>query len=429
MTAPSVDAEQVLAEVRADDVVELALALGNIDSPSGREHAVSDYLHDWCAAAGLVPRRLRPDPSRAANILATVPGRGDGWSLLFNSHMDTAVIPGDRTYFLEPDRPEFHGAWRDGDRLVGIGVVNDKGPMAAWLVAARALRRAGVALRGDVVLTMVTGEIGFEPVDEFQGLEHHGKDFGARYLATHGGLADFALVAETTHFRPIWVEAGKAFFKISVEGRATGVYTPYLQRPYPPAEHPSALVRAARLIPALEEWAHGYEIRHRYECPGGVVVPRVNIGAIRAGHPTQPILSPAVCHLYLDVRLPPGATPLAVRAELRGLLAGLGLGGTVEPYLFRRGYEAVGAEPLVAAIEAANALEVDPLPPAPAQPTASSMWRDINVFNELGIPAVTYGPGGGTGGGNVGLAVADLARAARAYTRIALDVCSRPRGG
>src|SRR3972149_4631676 len=38
------------------------------------------------------------------------------------------------------------------------------------------------------------------------------------------------------------------------------------------------------------------------------------------------------------------------------------------------------------------------MPPAPAGPAASSMWRDISVFNELGIPAGTSGPPGPTRG-------------------------------
>ena len=77
------------------------------------------------------------------------------------------------------------------------------------------------------------------------------------------------------------------------------------------------------------------------------MVPTVNIGAIRAGHPTQPVLTPAACRLFLDVRLPPGATPLTAQAELRELLDKCGLDGQVDVYLFRRGYVAEGAEPVV----------------------------------------------------------------------------------
>jgi acetylornithine deacetylase/succinyl-diaminopimelate desuccinylase-like protein len=421
--------DDVLAAIDPAEVRDLALALGRIDSPSGAEHAVSDYLVDWCADAGLAPRRVRALPELAANVVARLPGSGGGTSLLFNSHMDTAVAPGDTTYFREPDRPEFHTAWQESGELVGAGVVNDKGPMACWLVAAAALRRRGVALPGDLVLTMVTGEIGHEPVEEFCGPPYHGKDYGTRFVATHGGgLADYVVVAETTSFAPIWVEPGKAFFRIAVHGRDRGIYTPYLQRPYPPAAHPNAIVRAGVLIPLLEDWAYSYQQRSTSTSEAGEVVPKVNIGAVRAGHPTQPILSPVTCSLYLDVRLPPEETPLSVQDELRALLAAAGLEGEVECYLFRRGYEAVGSEPLVEGLRAATRAERGDDVGRPGH-TPSSMWRDLNVYNELGMPAVTFGPGQGTGAGNVSIAVDDLVSCARIFARTALEICSTPRAG
>jgi acetylornithine deacetylase/succinyl-diaminopimelate desuccinylase-like protein len=409
------------------EVSDLALALGQIDSPSGHEHAVSDYLVDWCADAGLAPTRVRAFPDQAANVVARIPGGGGGMSLLFNSHQDTAVAPGDSTYFREPDRPEFHTAWRDGADLVGVGLVNDKGPMACWLVAAATLRRSGVSLPGDLVLTMVTGEIGHEPVDEFQGPRYQGKDHGSRYVATHGGVADFVVVAETTSFAPIWVEPGKAFFRIVVRGRDRGIYTPYLRRPYPPEQHPNAIVRAAPLIPLIEQWAFDYQERTRTVRDAGEVVPKVNIGAIRAGHPSQPILTPASCALYLDVRVPPGDNPMAVQEELRALVRSAGIDAEVECYLFRRGYQAVGAEPLVTALRGATGAEVDPARLTPPGHTPASMWRDLNVWNEMGMPAVTFGPGQGTGSGNVSIAADDLVACARIYLRTALEICRTPR--
>jgi acetylornithine deacetylase/succinyl-diaminopimelate desuccinylase-like protein len=415
--------DKVLAHLDPSEVVDLALELGSIDSPSGEEHTVGDHLERWCRTEGFTTRRLRYDEHHAGNVLGINPGSGGGPSLLFNSHMDTVVRSGDSTYFADPDDPVLHRAWQEDDRLLGVGLVNDKGPMAAWLVAAAAIRRSGVQLAGDLVLTMVTGEIGHEPVDEFQGPRWHGKDLGTRYVATHGGVADFALVAETTNFRPVWTEAGKAFLKVTVDGRANGVYTPYLQRPTAIEDEPNAIVHAARLIPAIEQWALGWEQRNTIITPGGVVSPTVNIGAIRAGHPTQPIMTPASCRLYLDVRLPPGATPLVAQAEVRQLLTDCGIAGTVEIYLFRRGYVAEGAEPLIDAVVEATSVEVPVLPPTPERPVSSSMWRDLNIFNEMGIPSITFGPGGGSGGGNRGLGVDDLVSAARIYARTALRIC------
>lgn len=416
----------VLDGIQREEVSELALALAELESPSGAEHRVSDHLFDWCRRVGFRTRRLRAHPSLAANLLAVWPGTGGGRSLLFNSHLDVlAPVAGD-PYFRDPDAPDLHGGRRRDGTVVGVGVVNDKGPMAAWLVAAAAIAQAGVRLPGDLMLSMVTGEIGYEPVDELDGPEHHGKDFGARYLATHGGVADAVLVAETTGFHPLWVEPGKAFFAIRVEGAPRGLYTPYLARPYPEWEHPNAIVRAGRLLPALEAWAEAYERRSRRRFQGGVVAPKVNLGAIRAGDPARPIMTPAHCSLYLDVRIPPGSSPLDVREELRAVMAEAAVEGEVELYLYRQGCQAEGAELLLDAIGAALAAEgIAPTEPAPE--TASSMWRDLNVWNEMGFPAVTCGPGAGTGAGGAEIAEGDLFRAARLYARIALAVCGSPR--
>jgi hypothetical protein len=51
------------------------------------------------------------------------------------------------------------------------------------------------------------------------------------------------------------------------------------------------------------------------------------------------------------------------------------------------------------------------------------MWRDHNVYNEMGIPALTYGPPGRAGTGGLCRHRADLLNAARVYalTTLALD--------
>jgi acetylornithine deacetylase/succinyl-diaminopimelate desuccinylase-like protein len=152
------------------------------------------------------------------NVLGTIPGSGGGYSLIFNSHLDTSRSPEDSRSLRNPGEAIYHSAWRDGDTLYGEGIVNDKGPLAAALVAAAAVMNADVELAGDLLVSAVAGEIGTEPVDEFQGPGYLSKETGTRFLIQHGGVADLALVAEGTGFRTAWVEAGKAFFKLKVFG-------------------------------------------------------------------------------------------------------------------------------------------------------------------------------------------------------------------
>jgi acetylornithine deacetylase/succinyl-diaminopimelate desuccinylase-like protein len=90
--------------------------------------------------------------------------------------------------------------------------------MAAFMITAKALKASGIQLRGDLLLSAVPGEIGYEAVDEFEALKYLSKEVGIRYLIQHGAVADYALVAEGTDFGYAAIEAGKAFFKIEVHG-------------------------------------------------------------------------------------------------------------------------------------------------------------------------------------------------------------------
>ncbi len=420
-------AQSVLDRIDVDELVKVALDLGNLDSPTGSEGPVAEYVYEWLTRQGFSARKVALVPDRP-NVIGTVHGTSHGKSLVFNSHMDTTIHKDEWWTTRRAADPVFHSAWRDGDVLVGNGICNDKGPMATWLLAAKAIKDSGVRLAGDLVLMAVVGEIGVEPVDEFQPPEYLAKEPGTRFAITHGGVADYALVAEGTDFGLVGVEAGKAFFKITVFGHDLPIYTPYIERPTAIEKSPSAIVRAAPLIAKLEEWAYDYERKNRYECKGGVVVPRVNIGAIRGGVPYKITKTVQQCALYVDVRITPAQNPLDIREELRQLLAAAGLPGEVELYVYRPAYEAdpVKVEPLAAAITRAHTTLLGGAPKA-AAPPFSSMWRDINCFNEMRIPALTYGPGISVGGGNFGMKISAMVTGAQLYALTALDLCSQAR--
>jgi acetylornithine deacetylase/succinyl-diaminopimelate desuccinylase-like protein len=336
--------------------------------------------------------------------------------------MDVSVARDDHLTTRDPSRPEYHIGWAEGDMLIGNPVVNDKGPMSAFMIAAKAIRDAGVKLDGSLYLSMVAGEIGQEPVDEFQGKRYLSKEVGTRYLLNHSPRPQFCVCAEATAFRKGWVEAGKAFYKITIYGGPV-LYTPYLRRPYTPEEQPNAILRAVPLLQRLEEWAYEYEQANRYEGAGGTVVPKVNIGAVRSGRPWMILTNPEVFMVYLDIRTAPGQDGGLIRHELRDMLEQLGLEGDVEQFVNRDGYEAQGVEPLVAALDEAHVSEFGSAPEIATIPE-TSMWRDHNVYNEAGIPALTYGPPGVAGDGSYAVAKADLLRTARIYALTALAMCA-----
>jgi acetylornithine deacetylase/succinyl-diaminopimelate desuccinylase-like protein len=423
----TIDTRAVLDRIDVDELVKVALDLGNIDSPTGSEGPVGEYVHEWLTRQGIEARKVALLPDRP-NVIGRLPGTSHGRSLCFNSHMDTTIHKDEWWTTRHAADRVFHSAWREGDVLVGNGICNDKGPMATWLLAAKAIKDSGVTLKGDLVLMAVVGEIGVEPVDEFQSPEYLAKEPGTRFAITHGGVADYALVAEGTDFGLVGVEAGKAFFKITVFGNDLPIYTPYIARPTPVEKSPSAIVRMASLVQRIDAWAHDYEQKNRYECPGGVIVPRVNIGAIRGGVAYKITKTVQQCAIYVDVRITPAQNPLDVREELRRLMAGAGLEGEVELYVYRPAFEAdpEKVKPLSAAITGAHQALLGSTP-KPAAPPFSSMWRDINCFNEMRIPAITYGPGVSVGGGNFGMKIDALVTGTKLYALTALDLCNQER--
>jgi acetylornithine deacetylase/succinyl-diaminopimelate desuccinylase-like protein len=421
-------AQKVLDRIDVDELVKVALDLGNIDSPTGSEGPVAEYVYDWLGRQGIAARKVALMPDRP-NVIGTMPGTSHGKSLVFNSHMDTTIHKDEWWTTRRAADAVFHTAWREGDTLIGNGVCNDKGPMATFLLAAKAIKDAGVTLKGDLLLMAVVGEIGVEPVDEFQSPAYLAKEPGTRFAITHGGVADYALVAEGTDFGLVGVEAGKAFFKVTVFGNDLPIYTPYISRPTAIEKNPSAIVRMAPLIQRIEEWAYDYEQKNRYECAGGTVIPKVNIGAIRGGVPYKITKTVQQCAIYLDVRTTPVQNPLDIREDLRRLIAALGLAGEVELYTYRPAFEADEQKvaPLRGAITRAHRAMLG-TDPKPATPPFSSMWRDINPFNEMRIPAMTYGPGVSVGAGTFGMKISDLVMGSQLYALTALDLCDQERG-
>lgn len=411
--------ESILAQISREELVDLALTMGNIYSPTGHEGEMAAFVYGWMNRNGFEPRLIGQTEERA-NVLGRYRGTGKGVSLAFNSHMDVTLGRNEVWRLKVPDQKVYYQAWTEGDKIFGNGVVNDKGPMAAWMIAVKAIREAGVRLRGDILLSAVVGEIGYEPVDEFAGPAYAGKDLGTRYLLTHGGTADLAIVAEATEFKPGWVEAGKAFFKVAIHAGPSR-YTPFVQHG-DPRESKNAIVQVSLFIPIFEKWAKEYEDRHTVRFPGGTVVPKASIGAIRAGLPYQIIRPPEVCSLYIDVRLVPGMNPLDVKEDLTNLLSENGFEGEMELYLHRPGHENLDVEGLLAQLEKAHGRVFDRKMAFPPDPPTTSMWRDTNVYAEFGIPAVNYGPGGGAGSGQNSLSIEELATAAKVYALTAYYV-------
>lgn len=410
------------SRIDAEELAALALKMANTFSPMGHEQPLAEMVCDWLKQNGF-RAYLQPILADRSNVVAVLPGKGGGKSLIFNSHLDTEISGPEYDWGMKAPDINRVGAWREGSRLFGHTVLNDRGLMATTMIALKALRESGAALGGDVIFTGVAGETGASPVDEYQGLTYEGKGLGSRHLVSHGVRADYALVAETTDFGISWLACGACYFKIGVPG--VNQYTPRSVRPDDIRQHPNAIVKMAHLIAAIENWAREYEAANTFDSECGHVVPKVNIGAIRGGVPYRPNRTSPHCSVYVDVRIVPGADPLEVERQLKQVVDAVEVGAKVETFLARTGAIGKHIEPLAAVVTKAMKTVTgrDPLPAAPQE--VVSMWRDNNVFNEAGIPSLTFGPPRRREKetNRLYFEIADLADMANIYARAAAAIC------
>jgi acetylornithine deacetylase/succinyl-diaminopimelate desuccinylase-like protein len=394
-----------------EDLIALCVQLGNIRSPHGEELEVAEAVKDWLQANG-IGAWLQKITSTSANVVARLPGTGDGASLLLDAHLDTGPPQPLSSGAIQP----MDGAWVEGDVIYGTGVINDKGQLAAFMLAARALRKAGIRLRGDLIIAGVAFETGAASIGSNQGVNWPGEGFGSWWLINRGVTADYALIGETSGFGLVSAECGSVFLEIAIEGRR--VYTPRLQREESNNRKRSSIVSVPTVVERFEDWATRYEQNAMIRNGDGYIIPKAQIVAIDASQTRTLIRA--------DVRLLPGANPRMVTRDISSSVCDDISGCSVTPYQWSRGYVAAGAERLITAITEAHEMIVGERPPAP--PSAEmSMWRDLNVFNEVGIPSICYGPPrrpeSMTDAGNRAMEIDDLVTATEVYALGAAKVC------
>lgn len=415
--------EQVLSRIKREEVADLTKALVDIPSPTGSEKAIGEFILDWHSQHGIKPIRQEIDPNRV-NAVGVLQGSGNGISLMINGHMDTSYsgTEEDRMFCrtLEPDS-ELKGSIRDG-KVFGLGASNMKSGLAAFMVAGKAIRESGLALKGDLILAAVAGEISKTPIGPYQSGAYRGEGTGTQHLLTHGIQSDYAIVADRSAHSIVWAQNGVAQFKISTFGDPHAAWGVAREEKAP--EVSSAILKMLKVVPAIDAWAAEFERAHVYSSAHGPIIPKVNIGSIQGGAPYKPNYYPGVCSIYVDVRTPPGLRPLQVQRELRALLAKIGMEYELEMYASRMGYDAKGVEPVVRVIEETYGSLFGKATPAPTGVHAS-IWTDTNIYNELGIPACKFGLGGGRWKvRSEQIGVEEIFQGAEVYALAALEICN-----
>ena len=413
---------RVLDEVRAGipELVALLVELvrtPSIDGTDAEHEIVADLarlLDDegfetdhWQLPLGELQARpdfpgVEVDRTQAWSVVGRLAGNGEARSLMLNSHVD--VVPtGDRsTWAADP-----FSARIEKDILYGRGACDMKAGLAAAYFAARAVRRAGVPLHGDLLLACVPGE-------EDGGLGTYG-------MLARGWRADLCVIPEPTGLDLIPANGGALTFRLRVPGMAT---------------HAS---RRTEGVSAIEKflpiWQALIELERRRNLHPGPVMQRwpiaypISVGALHAGNWASTVPDLLVAEGRLGVRLDEDVTSARAALEeavAEACMADPWLRGAPVTVEWWGGQFASGR-----LIEGTDLLELMTRAHAGAGGSRQETWgapygSDLRLLSDIGgIPTVQYGPGDArlAHAANEAVPLSDVVHAATALALLALEVC------
>jgi acetylornithine deacetylase len=347
----------------------------SLDASGSGELAAARLVAEWAGRQGLHADVDELAPGRA-NVLVRG-GRGGGPTVMLLGHLDT--VGG--AAMAEP----FSGAIRDG-YVYGRGAYDMKGAVAAALVAARELDRAGID--GTVVVACAADE-------------EHGS-LGAERLVAHGDRPDYVIVCEPTEERLCVAHRGFAGFEIEVHGRAAHGSRPDLGI--------DAIAATGVVLTRLGQLAADLLAREPHPLLG---TPSTHASVITGGQEFSSY--PERCVLQGERRTLPGETDAEIAAEVAALA--VGVDATTRLVFSRPPLEADPAGELAHAVAVAvggAAFEGVPF------------WTDGALFAAAGIPTVIYGPrGAGAHAADEWVEVESLARCAAAYAESVCRLVNR----
>ena len=153
----------------------------NTTNPPGNELQTAQWLNAVLAREGIDAQVFEPRPGKA-NLYARLKGDGSAPPLILLNHMDVVLVSPEY-WKVDP----FSGTVQDG-YLWGRGALDMKGEAIAQLMAVLTLKRAGVALKRDVIFLATADEEIGGGVGAGWFVEHH-RDLvqDAEFLLNEGG--------------------------------------------------------------------------------------------------------------------------------------------------------------------------------------------------------------------------------------------------
>jgi tripeptide aminopeptidase len=349
--------EQALAHLKRSEprTIQAQIDLCEIPAPPFSEEARAAAFRARLQQLGL--RHVRIDPE--GNVLGERPGRGEGPTLVVSAHLDTVFGAGTDVRVR-----------REGDRLHAPGIADDSRGLAVVLALAEALDAAGIATAGSIVFAGTVGE------------EGAGDLRGVRYLVDRelAGRMDAFISIDGSGLQTVTDAVGSRRLRFTFTGPGGHSFADF-GTPNPVHAAGSAIARIGALeVPESPRTTFSVGTVH-----GGTAVNAI---------PREATFQVDLRSLSEDVlagleRSAREAASEGVRSEVERRAGPLELG--VEEIGRRPAATQSESLPLArAAIRAAHLLgECE-------SPRASS--TDANYPMSRGIPAVTLGGGGRSGG-------------------------------
>ncbi len=375
-------AEKIVSQVKEEEIVAMSCDVINIPSPTGGELQMAEYMHGRLKQLGLSVTWQEVEESRA-NVVGRWVGAGGGKNLMFNGHMDTSNTGQEE--FLTGIGYKPHAVVKDGF-IYGLGIYNMKGALVCYTHAVQALQRAGVKLKGDVIVAAVAGEIEKAQWGEFKGKEYRGYGYGTHYLVNHGILPDMCILGEPTDTHVVLEHFGSMWVRIS----CTGIYvhTAFCEG----REEMNSIRRMYELMDTVMKWIAAWEKNASH---GGKKA-LVNLGGIRGGHAWRASRTPEKTDLFLDVRVPPTIPMSEARRNIQQMFFELekkhpDWGLEFETYVSVPGARISEEHEMIRAIDANH----ERIMGAPPQREVVTWCSDASVLSRYGVETVNYGPSSG----------------------------------
>ena len=310
---------------------------------------------------------------------------------------------------MSPDNhPRGLDPYLEDGNLVGRGTCDMKGALAGMIAALIALKRGGVALRGDVI---------------FAGcIDEEMRSYGTIAAIEKGIRADGAVVGEPTGLQVHIAQRGLEWYEFNFQGKTVHGGR---QR-----EGINAILMANHFITKVEQELAPKVFARKHLL---LTEATLNVGVIHGG--TGLSTAPGACRLLIDRRFLPNEDYDEVGQEFQQLLDELAAEDpkfrcemkVMDVSVMKPGYVHQPFEtPLDAQIVQSARCAAKLVRGVDEQPIAHVAWTDAGMFSHYAhIPTVIMGPGAGVvcHSEHEYVPVDELVKICRQYALLAADFC------